>query len=662
MFTRLAELIVATPDDEALAAKTGAAVAGVLIDGHVTQPSALAATLTVLDRHPPAVGPDALTALRAGLAAGFADALRQRTRAEQEAIHRASLLAYRSGEARFRTVFSNASLGIGVADRRGRVLEINDRLAEMLGIPAAEARGRDIRTLKQETDSPEYWAAHEDLLAGLRSHYSAEKRFTRPDGGVTWSHLRSNTVLDENGDVQLLISLFEDITDRRTMTEQLMHQATHDPLTGLPNRALLLDRLDALLAAAGPDDRLGICFLDLDGFKGVNDTLGHQAGDRLLATIAHRLAGVVEAGNLVARLGGDEFVILLPHTLGPADVVAVAESVLAEVHKPVRVDGSTLTVTASLGLVERSALGADATELLRAADITLYWAKAAGRAGWALFDEERNAQEVERYALSQALPAAVATGELFLEYQPIVSLTDGRPQVLEALVRWAHPTRGLLGPNQFVPLAEDTGVIVEVGRWVLRRAVAEAATWAAPAGAGEDFAMPAVAVNVAVRQLRDPGFYDDVMTALADAGLPAERLHLEITESALMDADDAGRLALRTLEALTDAGIGIAIDDFGTGYSNLSLLRRLPASTLKIDSSFVADLADDADGSAASVVVSLVTLAHASGLTVTAEGVETADQARRLALLGADAAQGFYFSRPVSGDRVVEVLGRTAAL
>ena len=350
MLGRLAEMIIGVPDDEALAHKTGATVAGVLIDGHVTQPSALAATLTVLDRHPPAVGPAAFSALRAGLAAGFADALRQRTRAEQEAIHRASLLAYRSGEARFRTVFANASLGIGIADRRGRVLEINDRLAEMLGIPAAAARGRDIRSLKQVTDPPEYWAAHEDLLAGRRSHYSAEKRFNRPNGTVTWTNLRSNTVRDENGEVQLLISLFEDITERRSMTEQLMHQATHDPLTGLPNRALLLDRLDTLLAAAGPEDRLGLCFLDLDGFKGVNDTLGHQAGDRLLASVAQRLAGVVAVGNLVARLGGDEFVILLPHTEGPGDVVAVADAVLAEVRRPVVVDGNTLTVTASLGL------------------------------------------------------------------------------------------------------------------------------------------------------------------------------------------------------------------------------------------------------------------------------------------------------------------------
>jgi diguanylate cyclase (GGDEF)-like protein len=434
------------------------------------------------------------------------------------------------------------------------------------------------------------------------------------------------------------------------MTEQLVHQATHDQLTGLPNRASLLDRLDGLLRAAGPGDRLGLCFLDLDGFKGVNDTLGHQAGDRLLAEIGRRLADVVDSRHMVARLGGDEFVILLPDTEGPADVVAVAEVVLAEIRRPVTVDGSNLTVTASLGLVERPTAGADATELLRAADITLYWAKSAGRAGWALFDEARNAQEVDRYALSQALPAALAGGELFLEYQPIVGLADGRPLIMEALVRWRHPVRGLLGPDHFVPLAEDTGAIVELGRWVLCQATADATEWPADAPA-------AVAVNVAVRQLREPGFYDDVLAALSAAGLPPERLHLEITESALMDTGDAGRLALRTLEALADTGISIAIDDFGTGYSNLSLLRRMPADSLKIDSSFVADLADDDDGSAASVVVSLITLAHASGMTVTAEGVETADQAERLALLGADAAQGFYFSRPVAAERVLGLLG-----
>ncbi len=356
------------------------------------------------------------------------------------------------------------------------------------------------------------------------------------------------------------------------------------------------------------------------------------------------------------------------------------------------VDGSNLTVTASLGLVERPAAGADATELLRAADITLYWAKSAGRAGWALFDERRNAQEVDRYALSQALPSALADGELFLEYQPIVNLADRRPVALEALVRWNHPVRGLLGPNQFVPLAEDTGAIVELGRWVLRQAAADAAAW----GIGRSgAALPAVAVNVAVRQLRDSGLFDDVMDALAATGLPPERLHLEITESALMDAGEAGRLALRTLESLAETGIGIAIDDFGTGYSNLSLLRRLPADNLKIDSSFVAALADEeaerdaragrnligpgsevdhvdyadhadketrtdqnsvGNGPAASVVVGLVTLAHACGMTVTAEGVETATQAERVARLGADTAQGFHFSRPIPAEQVPALL------
>jgi EAL domain-containing protein (putative c-di-GMP-specific phosphodiesterase class I) len=330
---------------------------------------------------------------------------------------------------------------------------------------------------------------------------------------------------------------------------------------------------------------------------------------------------------------------------------------LAAVREPVMLDGHSLTVTASAGLVERPTAGASATELLRAADITLYWAKSAGKAGWALFDEHRNASEVARYALSQALPAALDAGELFLAYQPIRALNARRPHLVEALVRWAHPVRGLLGPGEFVPLAEQTGAIIELGRWVLRQATADAAVWPEPPGR----LAAKVAVNVAVRQVGDPDLSADVVGALAEAGLPADRLCLEITETALMDGDEEPNPGLAALRTLADAGIGIAVDDFGTGYSNLARLRHLPATSLKIDSSFVAGLGrDPADHSAEAVMTSLVTLAHAFGMTVTAEGVETAQQARLLARLGVDYAQGYYYSRPVSAAEVPAVLDRWA--
>ncbi|OLE24399.1 MAG: hypothetical protein AUG49_13480 [Catenulispora sp. 13_1_20CM_3_70_7] len=416
----------------------------------------------------------------------------------------------------------------------------------------------------------------------------------------------------------------------------------------------LLSAVEELLRSAGPDDRLGLAFLDLDGFKGVNDTLGHQAGDRLLAEVAARLSAATDPlRHVVARMGGDEFVVLFRRTSGPESLFPILERILAEVRRPVLLDGHSVTVTASAGLVERPAEAASATELLRAADITLYWAKSAGKADFALFDEDRNAREVHRYALAQALPAALESGEMFLEYQPIVSLSGGRPPLVEALVRWRHPERGLLRPQEFIPVAEETGAIVELGRWVLERAVGDAASW--PAG-------PAVAVNVAVRQVRDPGLVRDVEAALAGSGLPAGRLCLEITESALMDAESENQPGPCPLRVMADRGIGIAVDDFGTGYSNLARLRYLPATALKIDASFVADLGrPEPDRFAESVITSLVVLAHASGMTVTAEGVETADQARRLTVLGVDFGQGFHFSRPVSAAEIPGVLERLAA-
>ncbi len=336
------------------------------------------------------------------------------------------------------------------------------------------------------------------------------------------------------------------------------------------------------------------------------------------------------------------------------------ERALAAIRRPVVLDGRELVVTASAGIVERTAAGVRPSELLRAADITLYWAKAAGRDQWALFDPQRNARQVARYSLSQALPAALERGELFLEYQPIVDMADQHHiNGLEALVRWNHPDRGLLGPGQFVPLAEETGTIVALGRWVLRRAVADAATWPhRPDG------MPVtVSVNVAVRQVRDPSLVHEIRNALAECGLPPGRLQLEITESAVMDPGESGRPAVERLKTLSGLGIRIAIDDFGTGYSNLAYLRRLPAHTLKIDSSFVKGLIPDPaagkDAQATSeepIVSGLITLARACGMTLTAEGVETAAQADKLRELGADSGQGYYFSRPIPADRVPDLL------
>jgi diguanylate cyclase (GGDEF)-like protein/PAS domain S-box-containing protein len=633
----------------------GATAGRALVDGNYTQPESVATTVGVLEESlSPELGREERTALFAGLAAGYANALRERTRAEQELIRQAVLSAHRTGEGRFRAVFRNAALGIGVVDGTGRVLEVNERLARIVGRDAAAVRGRTIDEFREADDRREFCTAIRDLLAGRRGHYSADKRFTSADGTITWTRMQASTVRAADGSVELLIMMFEDITEQRRMNQRLLHQATHDALTGLPNRTMLLDRLSELLDAAKPEERVGLAFLDLDGFKGVNDTLGHEAGDRLLAEVARRLSLATDPSrHLVARMGGDEFVILVERTISSSCVTDVAKAALAALQEPIILDGRKLSVTASLGLVERPAAGAKPVELLRAADMTLYWAKADGKARWALFDEERNEREVARYALSQALPAALEHGELFLEYQPIVDLSNGTTYGMEALVRWNHPVRGLLGPGEFVPLAEETGVIVALGRWVLRRAVEDAAAWPPT----PDGSRVTVAVNVAVRQVHEPDLVADVTEALDASGLPPELLQLEITETAVMSPGESGRPALETLRALSDLGVRIAIDDFGTGYSNLAYLHRLPASTLKIDYSFVQALTQPtANGpeSAEAIVTSLITLAHACGMTVTAEGVETPVQAAILRQLGAERAQGFLYSRAVPHHKVRE--------
>ncbi|MGW5667612.1 putative bifunctional diguanylate cyclase/phosphodiesterase [Micromonospora sp. NPDC003776] len=464
--------------------------------------------------------------------------------------------------------------------------------------------------------------------------------------------LRDRT-LDEQESIRRAAMMARAQAERalRESEARFRHQATHDPLTDLPNRTLFTERLAAALAGA---DRVGVCFLDLDRFKVVNDSLGHQIGDLLLVSVAQRLRRAL-GEHLVARLGGDEFVILVEPTAGTDDVVRVAEAALAAISEPALVDGHELTVSASIGIVERPAAGTSPMELMRAADSTLHWAKAAGGARWSLFDADRNRRELARYALSAAIPAALDRGEFYLDYQPLTALGDGRVLGMEALVRWRHPELGVLRPDSFIGLAEETGLIVRLGAWVLAEACREAREWAGPAGDA-----PFVSVNLAVQQVRRPELVDEVRELLRRTGLPPGRLQLEITESTMMSTAEE---PVRALRVLADLGVRIAIDDFGTGYCNLAYLRGLPVTELKVAGEFVTGLRAPADDPASRtderILASLVSLAHALKVTVTAEGVETAEQADRLRAIGCDAAQGWHFGRPGPAG---QHLGRSPAL
>jgi diguanylate cyclase (GGDEF)-like protein len=444
-------------------------------------------------------------------------------------------------------------------------------------------------------------------------------------------------------------ALREDFTELQRLQRELHHQAHHDPLTGLPNRLLLYQFIENALRE--PVSRIGLCFIDLDEFKTVNDTLGHGSGDRLLIAVADRLRERVDgAGHFVARVGGDEFVVVVRGSAGAHDLTRLAEELLTELAKPVRLDSHELSVSASIGIVEQPADGADAEELLRAADATLYLAKADGRARWALFDAKRNAKQLLGYGLTGRLSGALERGEFALEYQPLVSLVDNRLRGAEALLRWHHPDLGTLSPNTFVPVAEQSGMIGALGRWVLRESCRQAADWQRR----HPGAALLVSVNVSGRQCMDPGLYDDVTQALAATGLAPGNLQLELTETVLMQSYDRPfDRPVQTLRALGDLGVRIVIDDFGIGYSNLAYLRHLPVHGLKLAGAFMAGIrAPESDHVDGQIVETVIRLAHTLGMTVTAEGIETAAQAARLAALGCDLAQGWHFGRPAPGDTI----------
>jgi diguanylate cyclase (GGDEF)-like protein len=435
--------------------------------------------------------------------------------------------------------------------------------------------------------------------------------------------------------------------------------ATHDDLTGLPNRTLFTERLGARAGAATAGTRLAVCCIDLDRFAAVNDSLGHRVGDRLLAAAADRLRGLAAASHLVARFDRDQFAVLLEHTTCAEDAIKFADRALTVLAEPFSLDGTELPMTASAGIVERSVAGtdpagpadpADPADLVRAAQIALHWAKADGGACWRLFEPERSAEDAARYRLSAAMPAALRRGEFTLYYQPLVALADGRLVGAEALVRWHHPEHGLLTAGEFIGRAEDTGLIVPLGEYLLAQACWQAARW-------QDLAPdpPYVSVNLAPRHLQHPGLLGSVAEILDRTGLPPHLLQLEVTERTVLDA--AGAIS-RTLSALTDLGVRIALDDFGVGYCNLASLRDLPVHSLKLDRSFSTPPRRAGSRRNDDFLAATVRLGRTLGLTITAEGIETAAQAQRMRTAGCDTGQGWYLGRPVPADELTQTIRR----
>jgi diguanylate cyclase (GGDEF)-like protein/PAS domain S-box-containing protein len=538
---------------------------------------------------------------------------------------------------RFQQAFHSAPTGMALVRLdNSTIIDANRSLAEMLQRPIDDLVGRSIREITHPGDLKAAAVHRARLELGIVDTYLLDQRYERSDGTYVWA--RTRVAVTEDDGVALAITHIEDVTEQRRVADQLRWAATHDELTGLPNRTEMLSRVDDLLATA-PVGSVALLFIDLDNFKAVNDSLGHGIGDRLLSVLAERIHGAVGDDTLLARFGGDEFiVVLLAASDGSFDPGAVAERLRETIGEAVDVEGTEFFITASIGYTVNAAAATKAADLLRDADGAMYRAKARGRDCVEAYAP--GLQETTALALRTAteLRRGIDRGEIVPYYQPIVELTTGHVVGFEALARWLHPERGLLAPEQFLSLAEETGLVGHVGEVVLRDGLAQLAQWRAR---DLPFAGAYLAVNVGTRQVVDPAFAELVAGLLAETGIPADSLWLEITETALLADVKASTVAMRHLRGL---GLHLAVDDFGTGYSSLTYLKRFPVEAIKIDRSFVAGLGLDNEDT--TIVEAVVNLGHSFHLDVIAEGLETPLQLARLREIGCDRGQGYLFGRP----------------
>jgi diguanylate cyclase (GGDEF)-like protein len=480
---------------------------------------------------------------------------------------------------------------------------------------------------------------------------SGEMRVEHADGSWRWIEVVAKNLTDDPAVGGLVVN-YRDITTRKTLEDELRHQAFHDSLTGLANRALFVDRLEHALSLARRNRRpLAVLFIDVDDFKNINDSLGHGEGDAILVDVAERLREALRAGDTIARMGGDEFAVLVedpPAASAPTDV---AGRLMSALEAPFTRAGTELFVHASVGVAILTSPDQTADELLRNADVSMYMAKSRGKNRIETFEPSMHAAALERLALKGDLERALERNEFYVVYQPVIDLTTLQMVGVEALLRWAHPERGLVGPDEFIPVAEETGVIIPLGRWVLAQACRQLRDW--------DGLVPSRAlvmnVNVSGRQVADPSFVAVVGQVLAETGLDPARLVLEFTENVLMQDTET---TMTTLRALKGLGIRLAIDDFGTGYSSLSYVRQFPIDVLKIDRSFVRSMAQGPDEIA--LMQSILNLSETLHLETVAEGIEDAGQLSELQALGADLGQGFLFARPLPASEISALLSSPA--
>ncbi|MDL2718679.1 MAG: EAL domain-containing protein [Acidobacteriota bacterium] len=558
--------------------------------------------------------------------------------------------ALRSSEQRFRLLFERNLAGLFRTTLDGRILDCNSAFARILGYPAREdvLKVSALDLYADPSDRDSFLAR----LARQRVLINFELNLKRRDGTTVWVLANESLLEPEGGGEAVMEGSLIDITDRKHAEHQRWHQANHDALTDLPNRVLFNDRLSlAILHAQRRRQSLAVMFLDLDHFKRVNDTLGHSAGDELLVKAADRLRCCIRADDTVARVGGDEFLLLLNGIGREADAATMARKILQVVSEPYLIQNRELFVEASIGIGLYPGDGEDAEKLVANVDTAMYRAKETGRNSFQFFTQKMQEQSQERAAMESGLRRALPRGEFVLHYQPILHLATRVPIGVEALVRWRHPEKGILSPREFIPLAEDIGLITRVGEWVLRRSCEQLVAWYARGASSLR-----MSVNVSARQFHQKDFAASVRRIVEESGLAPDFLELEITESiAMQDVIHTGRI----LSELNDLGVHISMDDFGTGHSSLNYLKHFPIRRLKIDQSFVAGMAHDEKDKA--IVATIISIAGNLGLGVTAEGVETEEQAALLLGMGCADVQGFLFGRPVAAEELEVTLGLGAA-
>jgi diguanylate cyclase (GGDEF)-like protein/PAS domain S-box-containing protein len=553
----------------------------------------------------------------------------------------------RESEARYASTVELAAVGIAHVAADGRFIWCNSRFREMLGYDNDELLGRTIRDVSHPDDVHLTDAVRSRMHEGTIASLTVEKRYVRKDGATIWVRITGAPRRATDGSLLYDVSIVEDITVRKTAEARVQYLATHDELTGLPNRTLFGELLQhAIDAAKRHDRRCAVLFIDLDRFKIVNDSLGHEAGDLLLQEVATRLRRCIGDSDVVARLGGDEFVVLLNEIQDVEAAADTAKRVLASLHAPITIKNQECRVTGSIGIASYPNDARDAATLMKHADMAMYLAKDEGKNNFQFYSADVTPMSVEHLELEVQLAQALQRSEFTLQYQPRVDIVTGRILGVEALLRWWNKDLGTVSPAQFIPLAEDTGLIVAIGKWVMRTACEQNRAW-------QKRGLPSIviSVNLSPRQFKDAALLSDIAAILAETGMTPELLELEITESMIMQHVD---IAAEKAAAMKELGIRLAIDDFGTGYSSLSQLKRFPIDTLKIDRAFVRDIPDSADDTA--IAKAVISLGKALGVRVVAEGVETLAQYQFLRDNNCDEMQGFFFSRPIHPDAFAELL------